>query len=64
LSRVNDWDLVLRFTADKEAYPLPVLATFYRSCDKIRVTEVDPNSLEYEMSVVREKSKIECCETG
>ena len=64
LSRVNDWDLVLRFTADKEAYPLPVLATFYRSCDKIRVTEVDPNSLEYEMSVVREKLKIECCETG
>jgi hypothetical protein len=62
LSRVNDWDLVLRFTVDKPAYPLPVLAAYYRSCDKIRVTDIAP--VEDEFSIVREKLKMEICETN
>ena len=57
LSRVNDWDLVLRFTAAKQAHPIPVLAAFYRSCDKIRVTDVDP--IDREISIIRVKLQIE-----
>ncbi len=57
LSRVNDWDLVLRFTAEKPAYALPVLAAYYRSCDKIRVTDTGP--VDHEVSIIREKLKME-----
>ena len=55
LSRVNDWDLALRFTAEEPAHPLPVLAAYYRSCDGIRVTDVDP--VDHEIAIVREKLK-------
>ena len=55
LSRVNDWDLALRFTAEEPAFPLPVLAAFYRSCDGIRVTAIDP--VDHEIAIIREKLK-------
>jgi hypothetical protein len=55
LSRVNDWDLALRFTAEEPAHPLPVIAAYYRSCDGIRVTDVDP--VDHEIAIVREKLK-------
>src|SRR5262249_40487997 len=38
LNRLNDWDLVLRFTEHAPARPLPVLAARYRICDDLRVT--------------------------
>jgi glycosyltransferase involved in cell wall biosynthesis len=42
LSRLNDWDLVLRYTQDVPARPLPVLAARYRVCDDLRVTTTVP----------------------
>jgi len=42
LNRLDDWDLVLRYTADKPPYRLPVLAARYRMMDSIRVTETQP----------------------
>jgi glycosyltransferase involved in cell wall biosynthesis len=33
LRRLLDWDLLLRYTAEKPARPLPVLAAQYRRCD-------------------------------
>ena len=40
LSALNDWDIALRYTADKPAYRLTALAAFYRKCDKIRATDI------------------------
>ena len=57
LSRVNDWDLVLRFTSHKQAHPLPVLAAFYRVCDKIRVTDIEP--IDHEVAIIMEKLNLE-----
>ena len=42
LERLEDWDLVLRLTADAPARPLPVLATYYRVMDTIRMTDRVP----------------------
>lgn len=39
LSRLNDWDLALRYTADKRAHPLKALAAYYRQVDSKRVSE-------------------------
>jgi hypothetical protein len=39
LGRLVDWDLVLRYTAEKCAHPLPVLAARYRRCDDRRITD-------------------------
>jgi hypothetical protein len=39
VSALNDWDIALRYTADKPARALPPLAAFYRKCDDIRATE-------------------------
>ena len=62
LHRLGDWDLALRFTADKPAQPLAVLATRYRSCDAIRVSEVDP--MDPEMAIMREKLKLDVGRAG
>jgi glycosyltransferase involved in cell wall biosynthesis len=42
LDRLSDWDLVLRYTSEKPARPLGVLAAYYRVCDRQRVTDVVP----------------------
>jgi Glycosyl transferase family 2 len=42
LERLEDWDLLLRLTADTPARALPVLAAYYRVVDKIRMTDVVP----------------------
>lgn len=39
LDRLVDWDLVLRYTAEKPARALNVLAAYYRRCDDQRVTD-------------------------
>lgn len=38
VARLADWDLMLRYTADKPAYALDVLATSYRVCDDRRTS--------------------------
>src|SRR5262249_3459125 len=53
LSRLNDWDLVLRFTEHAPARPLPVLAARYRICDDLRVTTTQ--TLGPEAFVIRRK---------
>jgi hypothetical protein len=40
LSALNDWDIALRYTADKPAYRVNALAAFYRKCDDIRATDL------------------------
>jgi hypothetical protein len=42
LARLNDWDLVLRYTEHVPARPLPILAARYRVCDDIRLTSTMP----------------------
>jgi len=42
LSSLEDWDLVLRYTAHAPPYPLPVLAVRYRVMDDNRVTVTRP----------------------
>ena len=38
-SPLEDWDLILRYTVNTPAYPLPVLAVRYREVDAIRVSD-------------------------
>jgi glycosyltransferase involved in cell wall biosynthesis len=40
IDRLLDWDLVLRYTAEKPARALNVLAAYYRRCDEQRVTDI------------------------
>ncbi len=40
LGRFQDWDLVLRYTVDKPAMPLNVLAAYTRKCDNKRITDI------------------------
>lgn len=42
LSSLEDWDLILRYTAHKPPYRLPVLAVRYRTMDDKRVTDTRP----------------------
>ncbi len=42
LHKLEDWDLVLRYTADKPARALSVVAARYRDCDGARITDVVP----------------------
>jgi glycosyltransferase involved in cell wall biosynthesis len=42
LSRMNDWDLILRYTEHVPARPVPILAARYRVCDDIRLTDTQP----------------------
>jgi hypothetical protein len=42
LERLEDWDIVLRYTAHAPAYRLPVLAVRYRVMDDIRTTASHP----------------------
>jgi len=42
LARLNDWDLVLRYTEHDPARPLPELAARYRVCDELRITTTRP----------------------
>jgi glycosyltransferase involved in cell wall biosynthesis len=42
LARLNDWDLILRYTEHVPARPLAVLAARYRVCDDLRVTATRP----------------------
>lgn len=39
LTRLIDWELLLRYTADNEARPLPVMAARYRRADGHRITD-------------------------
>ena len=41
LSRLTDWDLILRYTAHAPAYPLPALAVRYRVLDEKRVSATE-----------------------
>ena len=47
LERLNDWDLILRFTEHVPALALPVLAARYRVCDDIRITDSVPSGPNY-----------------
>ena len=42
LTRLIDWDLLLRYTAGSDAYALPVLAARYRRADTQRITDTVP----------------------
>jgi len=42
LTRLVDWDLLLRYTAHAPARALPVLAASYRVCDEQRVSQTVP----------------------
>lgn len=42
IDRLTDWDLLLRYTADKPARAVNVLAVNYRKCDDQRVTDTMP----------------------
>jgi len=42
LPALEDWDLLLRLTANAEPRPLPVLACYYRTVDQIRVSDTVP----------------------
>lgn len=42
LARLNDWDLILRYTEHVPARGLPILATRYRVCDDQRVSITRP----------------------
>lgn len=42
LTRLIDWDLLLRYTADDRAHALPVLAARYRCADAKRITDTVP----------------------
>jgi hypothetical protein len=53
LSRLSDWDLVLRYTEHAPARALPVLAARYRICDNFRITATMP--LGPELQVIRRK---------
>lgn len=46
-ARIADWDIALRFTADKPAHALNVLAAFYRVCDdqRLSVTHAHDDSM-------------------
>jgi glycosyltransferase involved in cell wall biosynthesis len=41
LRRLDDWDLVLRYTAEKPPRRLPILAARYRTMDALRVTQTE-----------------------
>jgi Glycosyl transferase family 2 len=43
VSRLADWDLMLRYTAEKPAFALDVLATVYRVCDGERTSALTPD---------------------
>jgi len=42
IGRLVDWDLVLRYTAEKPARALNVLASYYRDCDDQRISHIAP----------------------
>jgi glycosyltransferase involved in cell wall biosynthesis len=42
VSRVNDWDLILRYTEHVPPRAVPILAARYRVCDDIRLTTTQP----------------------
>lgn len=48
LSCLNDWDIVLRYTVEKPARAINVLAAYYRKCDEIRVSDTGRHQLETE----------------
>jgi glycosyltransferase involved in cell wall biosynthesis len=45
LSPLEDWDLILRYTAHAPAYPLPVPAVRYRVMDDKRVSSTQPGDV-------------------
>jgi glycosyltransferase involved in cell wall biosynthesis len=47
LSRLLDWDLVLRYTEAAPAKPIPVLAALYRAVDDNRITTSHPEGPAY-----------------
>jgi hypothetical protein len=48
LDRLVDWDLLLRFTQDKPARRVPVLAAHYRIVDDLRVSVTRPHAPNFE----------------
>jgi hypothetical protein len=44
LGSLEDWDLILRYTAHAPAYRLPALAVRYRVMDETRVTVTTPQA--------------------
>lgn len=53
LSCLNDWDIALRYTADKPGRALNVLAAFYRQCDGIRATDTRQQPREREIILAK-----------
>jgi glycosyltransferase involved in cell wall biosynthesis len=47
LPRYCDWDLVLNYTQDAPARPLPVVAAQYRTVDSQRISDVESGGLHY-----------------
>ena len=47
INRLQDWDLMLRYTELAPAKRLPVLATLYRSVDDQRLTDTSPYGPDY-----------------
>lgn len=55
LTRLVDWDLILRYTNDTPSYLLPILSTHYQEGDWPRVTTQEPFS--YNFSLIRRKNQ-------
>jgi hypothetical protein len=53
LSCLNDWDVALRYTADKPPRALNVLAAYYRRCDDIRATDSGGQPAEREIILAK-----------
>lgn len=53
IRRLDDWDLILRYTAESPPHRLPALAVRYRAVDSIRLT--DTEALEPDVAAVRRK---------
>ncbi len=49
LKRLSDWDLILRYTVEKPAHALNVLAAYYRKCDEMRISDSQPHDDAVEM---------------
>lgn len=57
--RLNDWDLVLRYTAERPARMLYALASNYRVCDALRISDAVPHDPEY-FAILRKHSSVAC----
>jgi glycosyltransferase involved in cell wall biosynthesis len=57
LTRLLDWDLILRYTRDFPAYALPVLAVRYRAVDDKRISDNMPLEINFQKIVAKWKAE-------